>query len=510
VADFKAGIFKGLRGCIEKMKAIAKSPPQTGFVDRPIGIVLILLAIAAAWGLAYNYISLIILAVIAFLLFLGLSRPVWAMAALIVHQCSIVSFMIDTPFQVRISLQLLLMIFIGLIVWRAYRQGYSGFGPAARSLILLAFALFIIAMVSDIVNSGWAVAFDDFRDWAVGLMIVSLMPIAIRDSRDLKILCGAALICITASAAIGLLQHYNILGMQSRTLLPGLDVEFRVPGMSEGPLELSYLVSIVMVILIGVFLFKGISPRIRWMMPFFLLVMAGALYFTYTRSSFLAAAFGLLALFVFIRTRLNGAVVMAVLLALAAFLMISPLAGQYFSGRSEDVQADSTVSRQILWQAGVNIALDHPILGIGMGNFSSVSPDYQANVDRSLIAYEKREYWGYRTLGSEPPHNDFINIWLSYGTLALIVFVGLFFLTISNLLKAFHRSRSTFVKGVSVGLAAALVSYGVNAIYHNMIATMPLFWIIAGLSLALAKLVWSNQSANVRYPIPHRPSRRAG
>jgi O-antigen ligase len=92
------------------------------------------------------------------------------------------------------------------------------------------------------------------------------------------------------------------------------------------------------------------------------------------------------------------------------------------SGRSAEIQTDSTISRIILWQAGTNIALNNPLLGIGAENYITESRQYQSKVDSDLIAYEKRGFWGYRTLGNEPPHNDFINVWSGYGTAGALNF----------------------------------------------------------------------------------------
>ncbi len=166
---------------------------------------------------------------------------------------------------------------------------------------------------------------------------------------------------------------------------------------------------------------------------------------------------------------------------------------------SESEQQDSAVARQILWQAGLSIALDHPVLGIGSEKFNSVSTQYQSNVDPSLRAYEKRNYWGYHTLGNEPPHNDFLNMWVSYGTLALILFIWLFIAILRNSINSYHRSSNSFIKGLSIGLAAALIVYGVNAFYHNLLATMSLFWILGGLSLATTKLALNKTTQRQHY-----------
>ena len=162
--------------------------------------------------------------------------------------------------------------------------------------------------------------------------------------------------------------------------------------------------------------------------------------------------------------------------------------GTYLGGRSETGQDESSVARGILTQAGTAIALDNLILGIGSERFTEVSPQYVYRVDPALIEFEENRYWSYTTLGADEPHNDFIMMWLSHGTPALIVYALLYFIMFYNLMYSFRNSNNRFIKGVSVGLAAGLITYITNSFYHNLLATLPLLWIMAGFTMVTAKL----------------------
>jgi O-antigen ligase len=217
--------------------------------------------------------------------------------------------------------------------------------------------------------------------------------------------------------------------------------------------------------------------------------MVGALYFTYTRSALYALGLGVLALVLFLKTRVRGEMVIGVVLV-AVFVIETTgiLNTLQIGGRSATNQEESALSRPILWQAGIAIALDNPILGIGGDQFSRISPQYAGAVDPSLLQWEEERYWSYQTLGNEPPHNDFLNMWISYGTLALLAYVWLYFVIMRNLFDAYVKSKKRFLKGLSIGLGAGLVAYAGNAFYHNLMITLPLLWILAGLSLATCKL----------------------
>jgi O-antigen ligase len=392
-----------------------------------------------------------------------------------------------------------LVVLSALVVWRSI--GKTDLGPGARRIIVPAFILLGISTVANLVNTSFDEAFKDFRFMMVGLLIAILLPAAIRSLKDLKILCGVLFIGLLASATAGLLQHYQFLGIGPVTLIPDFSRgifsgDTGVPGFSETQLELSYLLSTGLLVVLGICLTGGVGSR--KLLTLSLAPMSAALYFTYTRSALLAVLIGLGALVLFFRTRIRAEIVLLVLfVAIAAVEIMGLPTGVFFGGRSESSQLESSISRPILWQAGIAIALDNPILGIGTGRFESVSPAYVGHVDPSLIEFEADRYYVYRTLGSQPPHNDYLNVWVSYGTLALLVYLWLVVAILRNSVKAYQTSRSRFIKGFSIGLAAALVSYGVNAFYHNLMITLPLLWILAGLSLAATKLA-ADKAAETR------------
>ncbi|MGA2668930.1 MAG: O-antigen ligase family protein [Ignavibacteria bacterium] len=286
------------------------------------------------------------------------------------------------------------------------------------------------------------------------------------------------------------MQHYNMLGMGQATIIPDFMSKLgRASGMSEMELELSYILSVVIIVLLGIYLRKGLEVINRNWLFIPLIVLAGGLYYSYTRSSIFAVACGLVSILLFILLRSKWWIILAIVFVVFVFLENSNVvAGKGVSGRDSMEQLESSISREILWQAGLAIAEDHPILGIGVDQFIKVSPQYTARVDPALIQWETNRYWSYRTLGNEPPHNDYMMMWVSYGIIALVLFIWLHFVIFNNFMKAYFLSTDKFTKGISLGFAAALVTYVVNSFYHNMLATMPLFWVLAGFSLVTMKL----------------------
>jgi O-antigen ligase len=472
-------------------------PQNYGLLNRPQGIALAIAAIVVIWRLVPVSPAIFILLTIAVLLFLGFRRPVWAMAALLISQFTITSYMVATPFGVSISLRLLILLITCLVLLRHLAQKQLSLGPMARRLIIPAVILLGLSVVANMVNIGFDSAFKDFRNMVTGIMIILFLPAVVRNMSELKILCGTSFIIITASALIGLMQHYNFLGMGEATLIPGILAEdLRVPGMAETELELAYVLSTALLVFVSLFLAKGVQLPNKKLLILSIMLIVPALYFTYTRSALLGLAVGLVALVIFMRTRIRWEIIFVVLLLGVLFIETSGVAeGRYLGGRGQLAQEESAYERKILFQAGTAIAMDNPVFGIGRGQFILVSPQYASRVDPDLIARQE-EYWGYRTLGSQAVHNDFLSTWVSYGTLALAVYLWFFIVIFSNFFSAYRGSRNRFIKGLSLGLAAGLIVYVTNAFYHNLMSTVHLIWIMAGFSIVTTKLALEKERRN--------------
>ena len=460
---------------------------RQSIVYRPLGILLVASGIAILWMLFPGDPAMLALLAIIVIFIIGFKKPVWAMAALLISQLTIPGYMVGP-----LSLRILMLILIGFIIWRTQTQEKIQLGKKAKRVIIPVLILIGISIIANLTHSSFDFVFKDFRNMLGGLLIIIFLPAVVRNVKDLKLLCGVVFIGVITSTIVAIMQHYNILGMVQNLVIPG-----RVQGIAENELELSYTLCVGFLAVLGILILKGVNKgNRRLLIP--AILMLPALYFTYTRSALIALLFGLVALVLFLKTRIKGEVILLVILAATLYLSLSGTTDNFsFSARSQVGQEASSISRKILWQACIAIAMDNPVLGIGGGQYMKIAPQYTDAVDPALIKWEEDRYWSYRTLGSVSIHNVFLNMWVSYGTIALIVFLWIILAVLRNFLDSFRTSNQRFIRGLAIGLAAGLVAYVVNAFYHNLQAEFPLFWIIAGFSVATAKLA-ANSTGQVQ------------
>ena len=142
------------------------------------------------------------------------------------------------------------------------------------------------------------------------------------------------------------------------------------------------------------------------------LVLLVALFQTESRGGLiaLAATAGLAVVFAGrMRMRVLVAVVLTVLTCVAYFGAIASPASR---ARVTRLSSDQSSGRNDLWRVGLSVGMHHPVLGVGAGNFTLVSPRYAAGgYDITNVDY----------LVDTPKvtHNTYLNVWDDLGLVGL-------------------------------------------------------------------------------------------
>lgn len=419
------------------------------------------------------------------------NRPVWAMAALLVGQFTASNAMMPIAGETIISIRFLWTILAILILIPVLQmKGGIKLGSRTRNILIPAAIFYILATVSNAVNLDTTSTYQYLRTGVTALAIIFFLPAVVRSEKDLKLLAVVILITCTISALAAVMQHYRHLGLPLWTLSGDADAihRGRTPGLAEGAINLAYMLPVAILPIFSVFLTKGIGRGAKIVLPVLALVMTMGLYFSYTRSGMYSLAPGLLVMVFLLRGRMRKILLLVSVVLIIGFLGYINLTGnRYSEGFGEE---SSAAGRLVLWQAGAFIALDNPLFGIGEGKFIEYSQLYSSEVEQSNVVRIEN------VLGKEEAHNDFIRVWVSFGTPALIAYLWVFFVTFANYAHGYRQSKSPFVKGIALGGFAALMAYIVNSFTHNLMDSVPILWILAGFSAVVVKL------AEAKKPVP--------
>lgn len=152
----------------------------------------------------------------------------------------------------------------------------------------------------------------------------------------------------------------------------------------------------------------------------------------------------------------------AVLLILVSLLIPTTVRYRVLEGYRSDPHA---FSRTKIWEAGLQMGLDHPLVGVGPGLFSYFSPRYAFPVDDLPVKYGRI---------ARKPHNEYIRSWAEGGTIGVLIAVLFLCLTFHLMKNAWKENRA--------GQALALGMVLFQAVFHDItedfsILILGAFWL---------------------------------
>jgi putative inorganic carbon (HCO3(-)) transporter len=220
-----------------------------------------------------------------------------------------------------------------------------------------------------------------------------------------------------------------------------------------------FAIYLTMLIVMGAALFPHLSQKRKVGMAILLVLSIVCLYFTYTRSAWIACVVGLFAV---------------ALVGRFADLGSSTSAAGYAS--------NSLSWRFSFWGDVLPLAAKDPITGIGL-NMSS-----------------------YATSQQKEPHNDFLRAYVEtgiIGTLAYLALLVSMVLVARDALRFTKRRSWTYDRSVAVGFASCVIAFVVISIVSNVITEVIVLWYyVAFAAAAYAVTRYSENAALLGLPSP--------
>jgi O-antigen ligase len=202
----------------------------------------------------------------------------------------------------------------------------------------------------------------------------------------------------------------------------------------------------------------------------------GAIVFTESRGNFVALIF-LLTIFFLRRPSIKAAIIG--LVVFVAMLQFAPVDSDYWTRMGsivelEDVTGSSIEKRKYYTQAGIQMTLENPLLGVGMGNFGKAMLAANPNLN-------------------EPENRVAHNMYLEFfsengipGGLLFCTLLGVAVLQAIKYDKQIETERPAYGLGFCVGMS--LTSLLLTGLFSSS-ATNPILWFYIGLGFAFQEIV---------------------
>ncbi len=270
-------------------------------------------------------------------------------------------------------------------------------------------------------------------------LLYALIRVAHFSRRDLWRLMDAFVLSAVAIAVIGVYQY-----LFTNWVIVGEGVR-RVLAVYGSPNNLALYLDRALLLLIALVLFVPDTRR-RVVYALAALPVTAALYLTYSRGSeLLAVPAGLLVIGLLSGKRAR--------LAISALVIVGALALIPFAqtARFQSLFQTGTGTgffRWSVWQSGVDMIRDHPVLGVGLDNFLYEYPHYI-----------KPDAW--REPNLSHPHNVILDFWVRLGVLGVVVLAWLGF--------EFYRTGWRKLAGGNRALVIGLLASMTAALAHGLI-----------------------------------------
>lgn len=310
-------------------------------------------------------------------------------------------------------------------------------------------------------------------------------------------------------SVIGLLQYY----LTDNNFIQNLFLQAHPPGATFANKNMASHFVVMTLPLVIVFLLRAQKLREIFIYAIIALVAFWFLMYTHARQGYLAISIEIFALILFILVdyvknknkafiyNLNkGKEKLFVIISIIVLLIMIPnFANTSSASESKIVQKFSQITVQggsgrfPAWLNTIEMIKDHPIQGVGIGQWPESYPKYYDSAKKDVIFNEKLR------LGRL--HNDFLEMFANVGLIGYIFLLWIVYLTIKKILFVLS-DVSNNNRGLILGVSLGLLGFSVSAMFSFPIRVyLPAFLVF--LYLALISISSPNQENNtlvMKYP----------
>ncbi len=386
---------------------------------------------------------------------------------------------------------------LGILAWLGGASLPPRLGPEGRRATVF-FALFFIAVTSSLIDP--RASSESFKMWGIALVFPSLAFLLVsgtgRTVEDVRVMelflllggVSASVYAIYELASGGnpLLDYFQIetvAGYYTRKMLG--DIVYRCFSVYLNPIEFGSVMGMLFPIA-AIRVISADTRRERILFGMVTLFIAVGAVLSVSRGPILGLSVGVVLIGIIFK-RLRPALLIAGLVAAAGLLAAWPFLGARLHDRVYD--ADNVTLRLKLFQTAIAIFLDHPLRGIGIGNFAN----YYLDAIRDHHIGPWPELGGNRVEKIRVAENAYLQLSAETGVVGVAAAVG----AVAALMRLCLRLTADADPRISNGAISIMLStivYGVNAMtvtaYTLFGPTLLMLGVLPAFAIILDRAAW--------------------
>ena len=372
----------------------------------------------------------------------------------------LIIFAIFSPFSIsgaQIGFGIALLGWFLKILWTKKLSWQSSFWDRPVLFYLLAVGISILF------SQDFFKSLSSFKDeW-----LVLLFFLLVNNLDDLKFTRKLLDILIGISVIVGIyaiFQHYTGLDFYHQRILEEVweTGKYRVLGNFSIPLTYGFYSMVVSIISFCLGAFEKDNNKRIFYYTASLICVTGNL-FSYTRSTLFGQLAGFVVFFYLSSVKKRKLEFVMVAVYFLVMFLIDPLIFLKFKEIGHEAVP---FERVVIWLTSLRIFIDHPITGIGFGNFMGFFEQY---------VKAPAQIFGHA-------HNDFLNVAVNAGIIGLSAFVWLWVKAWRNLRRMFEQTEDERFKPLVLAgfimVPAYLVASQLQCYYTDAIDNMILFFVL--------------------------------
>ncbi|MFU0823642.1 O-antigen ligase family protein [Clostridium sp.] len=287
-------------------------------------------------------------------------------------------------------------------------------------------------------------------------------------------------VCVMVSA-FGILQYFTKIGLDKKFIYygKGLSVDFRITSTMDNPNSLGAFLALSLFPLIALTIYEEVRIK-KLLYAGATLIILSSIILSMSRNTWLGVLIGM----VLIIIMYNWRGIILLILGIGSSLIIPQV-----RHRIKDFSSLLDDPRIKMWKIAVKMIKDHPILGVGNGNYTVLYGDY-------IKKYPQLKYGIYNEF---PSHNSYLKIQSELGIPGISIFILMLLSILIRIKKMINVINDKFYKEFYRGFFVSVIVFFIMNISDNLFFVPKIsmyFWILVAI---FERIIYNSNCQNSAY-----------
>ncbi|MBZ9687619.1 O-antigen ligase family protein [Clostridium estertheticum] len=375
------------------------------------------------------------------------------------------------PFTDLVLALLIFVYIINLVMSKKNRENFiNGLLDFTRDKLSIFMAILLAMML---VSTFYAVdkklALSESARYISYVFMYFIIKYEFNNKKQVKILIRCYIFISAVLSSIGIVQYFTGFALDAKfikTFAFGGGIKI-ASTLSHPNAYAGYLILIIFPVIMLSIYEKNKNKKIFYIL-LSILVFTNLL-MTYSRNALLGFALGLVVLALLYSIK--------IIFALGGFGVLILLIPSVFHRVQDIANLSQNESRIKLWKTALMMIKEHPILGVGNGNYVT---QYDTYIQKYRLDYNSYTHY--------PAHNSYLKVQSELGIVGIVSFLGVIVTALFRFRKLYSTTSDKFNKAFYMGVMASMIAFLFMNFSDNLFfvpKTTTYFWFLLATAEAL-------------------------